>query len=181
MTLHLTRLEIISMGSHCRSTAIAWHCSKLRNNIYHGLLTQNKLPKVVVNLFPHLTNDYNCSTGNNVYYSSCKLSIYITTHTSSQAIKSRFYQRPLYLLTNQIAHQDFWIFLLHRLSKRQSSTIVLLRTPVTHMIFFNQGRLLLGSNHFLIFFNVIRSHVETEINMTGGFVKQPPRLRSFHN
>ena len=36
------------------------------------------------------------------------------------------------------------------LSKRQSLTTVLLRTPVTHMIFFNKGMLLLGSNHFLI-------------------------------
>ena len=37
----------------------------------------------------------------------------------------------------------------HRLSKRQSLTTVLLRTPITQMIFFNQGILLLGSNHFL--------------------------------
>ena len=29
---------------------------------------------------------------------------------------------------------------------------VLLRTPITQMIFFNQGMLLLGSNHFLVFF-----------------------------
>ena len=35
------------------------------------------------------------------------------------------------------------------LSKRQSLTTVLLRTPITQMIFFNQGMLLLGSNHFL--------------------------------
>ena len=28
-------------------------------------------------------------------------------------------------------------------------TTVLLRTPITQMIFFNQGMLLLGSNHFL--------------------------------
>ena len=37
------------------------------------------------------------------------------------------------------------------LSKRQSLTTVLLRTPITQMIFFNQGMLLLGSKHFLIF------------------------------
>ena len=43
-----------------------------------------------------------------------------------------------------------WRWLPHRLSKRQSLTTVLLRTPITHMIFFNQGMLLLGSNHFLI-------------------------------
>ena len=35
------------------------------------------------------------------------------------------------------------------LSKRQSLTTVLLRTPITQMIFFNQGVLLLGSNHFI--------------------------------
>ena len=29
-------------------------------------------------------------------------------------------------------------------------TTVLLRTPIIQMIFFNQGMLLLGSNHFLI-------------------------------
>ena len=39
----------------------------------------------------------------------------------------------------------------HRLSKRQSLTTVLLRIPITQMIFFNQSMLLLGSNHFLIF------------------------------
>ena len=32
-----------------------------------------------------------------------------------------------------------WRWLPHRLSKRQSLTIVLLRTPINHMIFFNQG------------------------------------------
>ena len=44
-----------------------------------------------------------------------------------------------------------WRWLPHRLSKRQSLTRVLLRTPITQMIFFNQGMLLLGSNHFLIY------------------------------
>ena len=57
-------------------------------------------------------------------------------------------------LTNQIAHQGFWIFNrltlpldsedgFHtvRLSKRQLITTVLLRTPVTQVIFFNQGML----------------------------------------
>jgi len=42
-----------------------------------------------------------------------------------------------------------WRWLPHRLSKRQSLTTVLLRTPVTQMILFNHGMLLLGSNHFL--------------------------------
>ena len=43
-----------------------------------------------------------------------------------------------------------WRWLLHRLLKSQSLTTVLLRTPITRVIFFNQGLLLLGSNHFLI-------------------------------
>ena len=42
-----------------------------------------------------------------------------------------------------------WRWLPYRLSKRHSLTTVLLRTPVTQKIFFNQGMLLLGSNHFL--------------------------------
>ena len=46
----------------------------------------------------------------------------------------------------------------HKLSKRPSPTTVLFRTPVTQMIIFeliifNQGMLLLGSNHFLIYGN----------------------------
>ena len=35
-----------------------------------------------------------------------------------------------------------WRWLPHRLSKRQSQTTVLLRTPITQMIFFNQGSFL---------------------------------------
>ena len=37
----------------------------------------------------------------------------------------------------------------NRLSKRQSPTTVLLRTPITQMIIFDQSMLLSGSNHFL--------------------------------
>ena len=37
-----------------------------------------------------------------------------------------------------------------RFTKRQSQTTVLLRTQITQMIFFNQGMLPLGLNHFLI-------------------------------
>ena len=40
-------------------------------------------------------------------------------------------------------------WLSNRLSKRQLQTTVLLRTPTTQMIFFNQGMLLRGSKHFL--------------------------------
>ena len=43
-----------------------------------------------------------------------------------------------------------WRWFPHRLSKRQSLTTVLLRTPITQVIFFNQRMLLLGSKHFLI-------------------------------
>ena len=57
--------------------------------------------------------------------------------TSSQPITSHLNQRLLYLLTNQIA-QDYDLTL-HRLSKGQSPITVLLRTPITRMIFFNQG------------------------------------------
>ena len=34
----------------------------------------------------------------------------LSPHTSSQPITSRIYQRLLYLLSYQIAHQGFWIF-----------------------------------------------------------------------
>ena len=40
----------------------------------------------------------------------------LSPHTSSQPITSRVYQRLLHLLTNQIAHQGFWIFNWLRLS-----------------------------------------------------------------
>ena len=42
-----------------------------------------------------------------------------------------------------------WGWLPHRLSKRQSPTKGLLKTPITQTIIFIQGMLLLGSNHFL--------------------------------
>ena len=53
-----------------------------------------------------------------------------------------------------------WRWLPHRLSKCQSLTTVLLRTPTTQMIFFNQGMLLLSSNHFLNNFHASISHIE---------------------
>ena len=43
-----------------------------------------------------------------------------------------------------------WRRLPHRLSNHQSATTVLLRTPITQMIFFNQIMLLLRLNYFLI-------------------------------
>ena len=43
-----------------------------------------------------------------------------------------------------------WRWLPHRFSKRRSLTTVLLRTPITQMIFFNQGMLLLVSNQFVV-------------------------------
>ena len=44
----------------------------------------------------------------------------------------------------------------HRLSKRQSQTTVLLKTPVTQMIIFNQGMymLLLGFKRFSILYQI---------------------------
>ena len=44
---------------------------------------------------------------------------------------------------------------LNSLLKRQSPTKVLLRTPVTQMIIFNQGVLLLAWNHFPVNFHVV--------------------------
>ena len=59
---------------------------------------------------------------------------------------------------SQLKIQKLW--LLHTLSKRQSLTTVLLRTQITQMIFFIQGMLLLGSNHFLmkILEVILRAH-----------------------
>ena len=82
------------------------------------------------------------------------------THTSSQPITWRVYQRLLYLLTNQIAHQGFWIFNRLRLwldsedgfrtgcrnvSRKQSFSG--LQSPRSS---FSRCLILLGSNHFLI-------------------------------
>ena len=89
------------------------------------------------------------------------ISIYITYHRTRVPTLSRPFQRLLYLLTNHIAHPDFWIFkwlkaitwlwrwLPHRLSKHQLPTTVLLKTPAVQMIIFYQGMLLLGSDHSL--------------------------------
>ena len=49
----------------------------------------------------------------------------------------------------------------HKLWKRQSLTTVLLRTPITQMTFFNQGVLLLGSNHFLTYQSIFRSDLSS--------------------
>ena len=54
------------------------------------------------------------------------------------------FQQPL----RKLFEESRW--LLYRLLKRQLPTTVVLRTPVNQMIIFNQGMLLLGSNHFLI-------------------------------
>ena len=48
---------------------------------------------------------------------------------------------------------QLWRWLLHRLSKRQSPATGLLRTPITQIIIFNQGMILLGSNHFLAIYS----------------------------
>ena len=93
---------------------------------------------------------------------------------------SHIYQWPLHLLTNQIAHQGFRIFnwlrlhitwLPHRLLKHHSQKTVLLRTPITQMILFNQGMLLQGSNHFLMtkFSNIITlSTITSQFNSNQG-------------
>jgi len=76
-----------------------------------------------------------------------------------------------------------WRWLPHRLLKRQSLTTVLLRTPITQMIFFNQGMLLLGSNHFLnncflwyiMFWHTVYLAIPTAGNWS------PPWLLSYDN
>jgi len=52
-------------------------------------------------------------------------------------------------------------------------TSVLLKTPTTQMIFFNQGILLLGSNHFLIFLSVYLSLGSSRPN--DGWIQQTNR------
>ena len=86
----------------------------------------------------------------------------LSPHMSSQPITLSIYQRLLYLPTNQIAHQGFWIFNwltlpldsedgfrigCRNVSHKQQSLI--LRTPLTQMIFFNQGTFLL-LEHFCL-------------------------------
>ena len=46
----------------------------------------------------------------------------------------------LLLVTMRLCGRWLWKWLPHRLSKRQSLTTVLLRTPITQMILFNQGK-----------------------------------------
>ena len=93
--------------------------------------------------------------------------------------------------------QGFWIFnwltatwlwrwLPHRLSKRQSLKTVLLRTPITQMIFFDQGMLLLlGSNHFLIIsLSCFSSFFWTDVsvvNAVTGLLWNTGRFKSFSN
>ena len=77
----------------------------------------------------------------------------LSLHTSSQPITSRIYPWLLYLLTNKIAHQGFGILNWLRLPLDSEDgfrtgcwnitrTTVLLRTPITQMIFFIQGELI---------------------------------------
>jgi len=49
----------------------------------------------------------------------------------------------------------------HRPPKHQSPKTVFLRTPITQMISFNQGMLLLGSNHFLNQWSNTKSSVKS--------------------
>ena len=46
------------------------------------------------------------------------------------------------LLVTDLSTRKFWRWLLHGLSKCQSLTKVLLRTPITQMIFFNQAKIM---------------------------------------
>ena len=74
------------------------------------------------------------------------------THLATATLSTDQSNRWPGFLNFQLTNTTTWLWrwLPHRLSKRQSLTKVLLRTPITQMIFFNQGMFLLGSNHFLI-------------------------------
>ena len=76
----------------------------------------------------------------------------------------------IYYCIALVGHRRRW--LPHRLSKRQSLTTVLLRTPITEMIFFNQGMLLLGSNHFLIYVPLVVSVVSVVSVVRKKFIGQ---------
>ena len=57
----------------------------------------------------------------------------------------------------QPSWEDGWIW--HWLSKRQSLTTVLLRTPTIQINFLNQGMLFLRSNYFFTYQSIFRSHL----------------------
>ena len=71
-----------------------------------GLLTCNDLHQILVNLFSLLTNGNSIGSPLFIVHRPTLLQ----THTPSRAIKSWSYQQLLHPLTNQIAHQGFWIF-----------------------------------------------------------------------
>ena len=63
------------------------------------------------------------------------------SHLQSQVVSIDQSNRSPGFLNFQLTNTTTWLWrwLPHRLSKRQSLTTVLLRTPITQMIFFNQG------------------------------------------
>ena len=67
-----------------------------------------------------------------------------------------------------LTHQGFWIgnWLPHRQLKCQSPAKILLRTPITQMIFFNQGLLLLGSSLYSFSNNVTQPGLPKLMNLT---------------
>jgi len=71
----------------------------------------------------------------------------LVTHVSTTCAEAIFRVKK----TLKMASRRLWRWLPHRLSRRQSLAAVLLGPPVAWMIFFNQGMLLLGSNHFLMY------------------------------
>ena len=81
------------------------------------------------------------------HFSKSYLGVFSATIQSQHKQRTHVTQTITWTLTKTITW--LWRWLLHRLSKRKSQTTVLLRTPITQIIFFNQGMLLLGSNHFL--------------------------------
>ena len=76
------------------------------------------------------------------------------THLPTATLSTDQSHRSPGFLNFQLTNTTTWLWrwLPHKLSKRQSLTTVLLRTPTTQKTFFNQGMLFLGSNHFLNYF-----------------------------
>ena len=96
---------------------------------------------MVVNFFPHLTNDYSTANSNIAYYSSCNPSIYKTNLRTRLHSQSHHVFANAYLSIDQSNRSpgslDSEDGFPHRLSKRHWPKTVLIRTPITQMIFSN--------------------------------------------
>ena len=141
----------------CLSYSTDYYQWIILENGFTDLLTE----QTALNCCQHLPPPYKRLLNTLVYWSFYNPSICIHTppHTSSQPITSRIYQRLLSPYQSNLlpGFLNFQLRLPHRLSKRQSLTTVLLRTPISQMIFFHQSMLLLGSNHFPLIITTLMS------------------------